>query len=153
MASDDSDPVSFGPQVLREYALVADGERGGLIGPHGDLVWMCAPRWDSDAVFSALIGGGGAYAVTPADPWHVWGGYYEPDSLIWRSRWVTSGTVIECREALAFPGDPDRIVLLRQVHRGRGRTPGCGWVLGAAGRVRPARQPRPVPERRYLVRN
>ena len=120
MASDDSDPVSFGPQVLREYALVADGERGGLIGPHGDLVWMCAPRWDSDAVFSALIGGGGAYAVTPADPWHVWGGYYEPDSLIWRSRWVTSGTVIECREALAFPGDPDRIVLLRQVHAVRG---------------------------------
>ena len=120
MASNDSDPVSFGPQVLREYALVADGERGGLIGPHGDLVWMCAPRWDSDAVFSALIGGGGAYAVTPADPWHVWGGYYEPDSLIWRSRWVTSGTVIECREALAFPGGPDRIVLLRQVHAVRG---------------------------------
>ena len=120
MASDDSDPVSFGPQVLREYALVADGERGGLIGPHGDLTWMCAPRWDSDAVFSALIGGGGAYAVTPADPWHVWGGYYEPDSLIWRSRWVTRGAVIECREALAFPGDPDRIVLLRQVHAVRG---------------------------------
>ena len=120
MASGDSGPVSFGPQVLREYALVADGERGGLIGPHGDLVWMCAPRWDSDAVFSALIGGGGAYAVTPADPWHVWGGYYEPDSLIWRSRWVTRGAVIECREALAFPGDPDRIVLLRQVHAVRG---------------------------------
>ena len=120
MASDDSDPVGFRPQVLREYALVADGERGGLIGPHGDLVWMCAPRWDSDAVFSALIGGGGAYAVTPADPWHVWGGYYEPGSLIWRSRWVTSGTVIECREALAFPGAPDHIVLLRQVRAVRG---------------------------------
>ena len=120
MARDDSDPVSFRPHTLREYALVADGERGGLIGPHGDLVWMCAPRWDSDAVFSALIGGGGAYAVTPADPWHVWGGCYEPGSLIWRSRWVTSGTVIECREALAFPGTPDRIVLLRQVHAVRG---------------------------------
>jgi alpha,alpha-trehalase len=115
VASDGIDPVSFRPQVLREYALVADGERGGLIGPHGELTWMCAPRWDSDAVFSELIGGAGVYAVTPADPWHVWGGYYEPDSLIWRSRWVTAGTVIECREALAFPGDPDRVVLLRQV--------------------------------------
>ena len=99
---------------------MADGERGGLIGPHGELTWMCAPRWDSDAVFSTLIGGGGVYAVTPADRWHVWGGYYEPGSLIWRSRWVTSDTVIECREALAFPGDPDRIVLLRQVHAVRG---------------------------------
>jgi GH15 family glucan-1,4-alpha-glucosidase len=38
MAGDDIDPGSFRPQVLREYALVADGERGGLIGqrPLGD---------------------------------------------------------------------------------------------------------------------
>jgi alpha,alpha-trehalase len=101
--------------VLREYALVADGERSALIGPHGELVWMCAPRWHSDAVFSALIGGHGAYAVTPADSRHVWGGFYEPGSLIWCSRWVSTDAVIECQEALAFPGDPDHVVLLRQV--------------------------------------
>ena len=47
------------PHVLREYALIADGERGALIGPRGDLAWMCAPRWDSDAVFSSLLGGAG----------------------------------------------------------------------------------------------
>ncbi|MGH3449985.1 MAG: trehalase-like domain-containing protein, partial [Haloechinothrix sp.] len=45
------------PEVLREYAMLADGERGALIGPRGDLVWMCAPRWDSDPVFSSMIGG------------------------------------------------------------------------------------------------
>ena len=115
MASDHGDPVGFRPQVLREYALVADGERGGLIGPHGDLVWMCAPRWDSDAVFSPLIGGSGAYAVTPADPWHVWGGYYEPGTMIWRSRWVTTESIIECRDALRYPGDPHRIVMVRRI--------------------------------------
>jgi len=115
-----ADLPGFWPHVLREYALVADGERGALIGPHGELVWMCAPRWHSDAVFSALIGGPGAYAVTPADPRHVWGGYYEPGTLIWHSRWVTTDAVTECREALAFPGDPDHVVLLRQVHAVRG---------------------------------
>jgi hypothetical protein len=47
----------FPPHVLREYALVADGERGALIGPRGDFAWLCAPRWDSGAVFSCLIGG------------------------------------------------------------------------------------------------
>jgi GH15 family glucan-1,4-alpha-glucosidase len=120
MAGGDIDPAGFSPHVLREYALVADGERGGLIGPHGELTWMCAPRWDSDAVFSAMIGGSGVYAVTPEDPRHVWGGYYEPGSLIWRSHWVTTGSVIECREALAFPADPGRVVLLRQVCAVRG---------------------------------
>lgn|SRR5512146_1176649 len=65
--------AEFPPQVLREYALLADGERGALIGPRGDVAWMCAPRWHSDAVFSPLIGGGGCYAITPADPRFVWG--------------------------------------------------------------------------------
>jgi alpha,alpha-trehalase len=100
--------------VLRDYALLADGERGALVGPRGDIVWLCAPRWDSDAVFTALIGGDGTYAVTPSCRF-VWGGHYEPGTLIWRSHWVTDEGIIECREALAFPGDPHRVVLLRRI--------------------------------------
>ncbi|BBY00659.1 glycoside hydrolase family 15 protein [Mycobacterium seoulense] len=112
--------ATFSPRVLREYALLADGERGALIGPQGDVAWMCAPRWDSDGVFSNLIGGGGIYAITPTDVRHVWGGYYEPGTLIWRNRWITRDGIVECREALAFPGDPDRAVLLRRLMGRRG---------------------------------
>ena len=109
------DAELFPPDVLREYALLADGERGALIGPRGDIAWMCAPSWDSDAVFSSLIGGSGVYAITPADPRFVWGGYYEEGTLIWHSRWITEEGVVECREALAFTGDTHRLVLLRRV--------------------------------------
>jgi hypothetical protein len=114
-------PVSdlWFPRVLREYSFIADGERGGLVGPDGAIVWMSAPRWDSPAVFSALLGGEGGYAVTPSDPWHVWGGYYEPGSLIWRSRWVGRG-VVESREALAMPADPHRAVILRRIEAREG---------------------------------
>jgi alpha,alpha-trehalase len=105
---------SFRPHVLREYSLIADGERGALIGPDGAISWLCAPRWDSPAVFSGLLGGRGSYAVTPADPWYVWGGYYETGTLIWRSRWVGSSRA-ECREALAMPADPHRAVVLRRI--------------------------------------
>ncbi|MEO6703000.1 MAG: glycoside hydrolase family 15 protein [Jatrophihabitantaceae bacterium] len=102
------------PKVLRDYALIADGERGALCGPEGDLAWLCAPRWDDDAVFSALIGGAGGYAVTPIER-HVWGGSYEPGSLIWRNRWVTDGTIIECRDALAMPAEQHCAVIVRRV--------------------------------------
>ncbi len=113
--------IEVEPHALRDYALLADGERGALVGPRGELVWMCFPRWDSDAVFSALIGGAGGYAVTPVERF-VWGGYYEPGSLIWRSRWVTVGeSVIECREGLALPAHPDRVVVLRRVVAQRDR--------------------------------
>ncbi len=108
-------PPQFPLHVLSEYALLADGERGILVGPCGDFVWMCAPRWDSDAVFSSLIGGKGVYAVTPAASSFVWGGYYEPGTLIWHSRWVTTSQVIECREALNLPGDPHTAVALRRI--------------------------------------
>ena len=53
------------PHVLREYALLADGERGILVGPRGDFAWMCFPRWDSDAVFATLIGGTASTPITP----------------------------------------------------------------------------------------
>ncbi|GAB2442540.1 glycoside hydrolase family 15 protein [Nocardia tengchongensis] len=103
------------PHVLREYAFVADGERGALIGPRGDIAWLCVPRWDSSPVFDTLIGGASGYSVTP-DEHFVWGGYYESGSLIWNSHWVTDSAEIECREALAFPGDAHQVVLLRRIH-------------------------------------
>ena len=105
--------------VLREYALLADGERGVAVGPDGDFGWLCAPRWDSGSVFSSMVGGHGRYQVVPSGR-AVWGGYYEPDSLIWRSRWITPDAEVECREALAFPGAPGLVVVLRQVQVLRG---------------------------------
>ncbi|MGO4617151.1 glycoside hydrolase family 15 protein [Nocardia sp. 2TAF39] len=102
------------PHVLREYALLADGQRGALVGPRGDISWMCAPEWDSDAIFASLLGGQGLYSVTPTGPF-VWGGYYETGTLIWRARWIVGSAIIECREALMFPGQAHRAVLLRRV--------------------------------------
>jgi alpha,alpha-trehalase len=122
----------FPLHVLRDYALIADGERGAVIGPRGDIVWMCAPRWDSDAVFSALIGGEGIYAVTPATDF-VWGGYYEDGSLVWRSRWVTRSGITECQEALAYPAAPDRLVVLRRLVAREGPADVTVWLDPRAG--------------------
>jgi alpha,alpha-trehalase len=101
--------------VLREYSLLADGERGALVGPDGQIAWLCAPRWDSPAVFSSLLGGRGHYSITPHGRW-VWGGRYDGASMIWRSRWVTETGIVECREALAYPAEERRVVLLRRLH-------------------------------------
>src|ERR1700761_2883300 len=105
----------FPLHVLSEYALLADGQRGILVGPRGDFVWMCAPRWDSDAVFSALIGGPGGYAVTPVEEPLVGAASTERRSLICPSRWITPPQAIEGREALAMPGDRHTAVALRRV--------------------------------------
>ena len=96
---------------------MADGERGALMGPRSRATSPgCAPpQWDSDAVFSSLIGGPGVYR-DPEGPRFVWGGYCaEGSTLISRSRWITSSGFTECREALAYPGDLHTTVVLRRV--------------------------------------
>jgi alpha,alpha-trehalase len=102
------------PKVLRDYAFVADGIRGALIDSEGTLAWMCFPGWADPAVFPALLGARGAYSLTPEGR-HVAGGFYEAGTLIWHSRWVTENGVIDSREALAYPGDTTRAVVLRRV--------------------------------------
>lgn len=121
------------PHALRDYALLADGERGALVGPRGDLVWMCFPGWADDGVFASLLGADGAYTVRPQGRF-VWGGFYEPGTLIWRSRWVTTEAIVECREALALPSRRDRAVVLRRIEvlKGSARLDvrlrlGAGW--------------------------
>ncbi len=104
----------FPPHVLRQYAMIADGQRGAICGPDGDISWLCASQWHDDAVFSALLGGRGIYSVAPDEPF-VWGGRYENGTLIWRDRWITTSGIVECREALYYPGDPHRLILLRRV--------------------------------------
>ncbi|HVX32913.1 MAG TPA: glycoside hydrolase family 15 protein, partial [Solirubrobacterales bacterium] len=136
---------SFAPQALRDYALLADGERGVLVGPRGDFAWMCFPRWHDDAVFSALIGGRSFYAVSPVGRF-VWGGHYDDGTLIWRSRWVTEeGGIVECREALALPARPDRAILLRRAIALRGDARlrvalAAGANFDRRGMARPARR-------------
>ncbi|HXD29254.1 MAG TPA: glycoside hydrolase family 15 protein [Arthrobacter sp.] len=123
--ADESNAPQHPPEVLRNYALVADGERGALIGPDGDVAWMCAPRWDSDAVFSGLLGGAGAFSVCPVDRGFVASGWYLEGSLVWRSRWQMDVGVIECDSTLAFPGSGERVVFLRRIR-----------AIGAPARVR-----------------
>ncbi|MFC8508719.1 glycoside hydrolase family 15 protein [Streptomyces sp. NPDC057411] len=108
------------PRPLCDYALLADGERGALLGPEGDLVWLCVPGWADPAVFSELIGGAGAFQVCPEDPWRVSEGSYRDGSLIWTGHWTLADSVIECQDALAVPADAHRAVLLRRIRAVRG---------------------------------
>lgn len=103
------------PQTLRSYSAIADGERGAMLGSTGNVAWMCAPRWESDACFAGLLGGPGVFAVKPNSSRFVWGGSYEERSMIWRNRWICDDGVVTVREALAYPGDPHRAVLMRRI--------------------------------------
>jgi GH15 family glucan-1,4-alpha-glucosidase len=102
------------PHVLRDYALLADGHRGVVVGPDGSCDWMCFPTWADDALFASLIGSGGHFIAQPVGR-YVSGGYYQTGTLIWTCRFATTDGIFESRDALAYPGEPGRLLLLRRL--------------------------------------
>jgi alpha,alpha-trehalase len=114
-----------GDKPLESYGLLSDRHTAALVARDGSVDWLCLPRFDSPAVFAALLGGdtdAGRWSIHPNAPAEVSRAYLD-GTLVLRTRYATAGGELELTDALAVgaAADPHRLgadsphVLIRQV--------------------------------------
>jgi carbohydrate kinase (thermoresistant glucokinase family) len=61
------------PLDIEDYALIGDCTTAALVGRNGSIDWLCWPRFDSNALFAALLGTSehGRWRISPAIPRHA----------------------------------------------------------------------------------
>lgn len=81
---------------IEQYALLSDGYTGALVSEAGSIDWLCFPRFDSEALFAALLGTEehGRWRMVPRDGELV-SRRYRGDTFVLDSHWRTpTGEVI-----------------------------------------------------------
>ena len=83
-------------RMIEDYALISDRLTAALVGKDGSIDWLCFPRFDSEAVFAALLGDhdNGHWRVAPVAGGTCTSRRYRGDTMILETEWATpSGTV------------------------------------------------------------
>jgi carbohydrate kinase (thermoresistant glucokinase family) len=72
------------PLDIEDYALIGDCTTAALVGRNGSIDWLCWPRFDSNALFAALLGTSehGRWRISPADPRPRVSRAYHDDTLV-----------------------------------------------------------------------
>ena len=99
---------------LEDYALLSDLRTAALVSRDGSIDWLCLPRFDSPAMFSALLGGpeDGRWRLGVVDG-EVIERRYLPDTFVLETTWRSpSGTarVTDCLLRENSQGDLVRCV-------------------------------------------
>ncbi|SFK19532.1 glycoside hydrolase family 15 protein [Cellulomonas sp. KH9] len=99
---------------LEDYALLSDLRTGPLVSRDGSIDWLCLPRFDSPAVFSAVLGGpdDGRWKLSVVDG-EVVGRRYLPHTFVLETTW--RGPTGTARVTDFLPVSDQRDDLVRRV--------------------------------------
>jgi GH15 family glucan-1,4-alpha-glucosidase len=88
--------------ALADYGLLGDTRTAALVSADGGIDWLCAPTFDGDPVFGALLGGpeAGSFRAGPALPAKRLVRRYRPHTATLETIWATDGGTLSLTEAM-----------------------------------------------------
>ena len=77
---------------IEDYGLIGDLQTAALVSREGCIDWLCLPRFDSGAMFAALLGDAdnGHWSLQPAGDFRASGRRYRGDTLILETDFKTA---------------------------------------------------------------
>jgi len=106
---------------IEDYALIGDCETAALVGRDGSIDWLCWPRFDGGACFSALLGAPehGRWLVAPAEAPQRVTRRYRPDTLILETEFETASGAVTLIDFMPPRGIASDVVRIVRGRRGR----------------------------------
>ena len=88
---------------IGDLAFLSDGDVTALLGPSGNIEWLCLPALDSPSVFGALLDrGAGRFSVAPTGVHVPAGQRYLLGSMVVETTWMARSGFLEVRDALTL---------------------------------------------------
>ena len=80
---------------IQDYAVIGDCRSAALVSREGSIDWLCWPRFDSPAIFAALLdhARGGHWSIGPAVPFRSEHRYVEESNVLETTFHTASGTL------------------------------------------------------------
>jgi GH15 family glucan-1,4-alpha-glucosidase len=110
---------------IEDYGLIGDTRTAALVSRSGSIDWLCAPRFDSDACFSALVGYDehGCWAIRPAVAVRESRQRYREGTLILETDFICDGGAVRITDFMPISGGEERADLVRIVEGLEGEVP------------------------------
>ena len=103
---------------IEDYAIIADTRTAALVGRDGSIDWLCVPRFDSGAIFAALLGTeeNGHWRIRPEGEVLAVRRRYREDTLVLETEFETADGVVKVIDFMP-PGIDDSDTPGRRAHR------------------------------------
>ena len=108
-------------QLIEDYALIGDTQTAALVGKNGSIDWFCVPRFDSGAVFAALLGDrdNGRWQIAPAGGLQRVERRYLENTLVLETTFHTDDGVVRLTDCMPNRGRTVDVVRLVEGISGR----------------------------------
>ncbi len=105
---------------LEHYGFIGDMHSAALIGNNGSIDWLCAPRFDSNACFAALLGNekNGYWRIAPTEGMGVGKQSYRPETLVLDTVFETSTGAVRLTDCMPPQGPCRDVVRIVEGLRG-----------------------------------